>query len=295
MASKYEFSLTKGRRIATLLTQNKKNNKHIYLYNHNFIGCSECKNTKGCKCCSNNCCTKEYHEGDNDGYPKLQAPKQTKFIVAPTNIKNTVSNIFVVGPAGAGKSVFVGGYLKNFQTIYKHIPVFLISEGDKDDVLDSLINKRIMPKQIVDEELQFSDMQDIAEEYGGLVIIFDDIDALPNDKKSGFIKSSTYALMNSIINNSRKYNISVIFTSHNALDGQHTGTMIRTCSNIVFFTAAINKNMESCLSTYFDCNKDKLNRIKKMAEDSSSHWISISTTLPKVVITEHDIFKLEDI
>jgi hypothetical protein len=293
--SKYEFSISKGRRIATLLTANKKNNKTIYLYNKNFIGCNECKNNKGCKCCDGNCCSKEYHEGDDEGYPKLETPKQTKFMIAPTNIKHQISNLFVVGPAGAGKSVFVSSYIKNFQTIYKHIPIFLISEGAKDDVLDPLINKRIMPNQIVEEELNFSDFQDIAEEYNGLVIIFDDIDALPNDKKTGFLKSSTYALMNSIINNSRKYNISVIFTSHNALDGAHTGTMIRTCSNIVFFTAAINKNLENCLITYFDCNKDKLNRIKKLAEEDGSHWISIATTLPKCVITEHTIFKLEDI
>jgi hypothetical protein len=293
--SKYQFSVNKGRRIATLLTSNKKSNKQIYLYNKNFIGCSECKNNKSCKCCDGNCCTKEYHDGDDEGYPKLQSPNNTKFIVAPTNLKNSVSNIFVVGPAGAGKSVFVASYLKNFQTLYKHIPVFLISEGMKDEVLDPLINKRIMPNQIIQEELAFSDFQDIAEEYKGLVIVFDDIDALPNDKKTGFIKSSTYALMNSIINNSRKYNIHVIFTSHNALDGHHTGTMIRTCSNIVFFTAAINKNMESCLLTYFDTPKDRLNRIKKLAEDEQSHWISIATTLPKVVITEHSIFKLEDI
>jgi hypothetical protein len=295
MTSKYEFSLSKGRRIATLLTSNKKTNKTIYLYNKNFIGCNECKNNKGCKCCDGNCCSKEYHEGDDETYPKLETPKQTKFMIAPTNIKHQISNLFVVGPAGAGKSVFVSNYLKNFQTIYKHIPVFLISEGSKDDVLDPLINKRIMPKQIVDEELNFEDFQDIAEEYGGLVIIFDDIDALSNDKKTGFLKSTTYALMNSIINNSRKYNISVIFTSHSALDGAHTGTMIRTCSNIIFFTAAINKNIESCLLTYFDVGKDRLNRIKKLAEEDGSHWISVATTLPKCVITEHTTFRLDDI
>jgi hypothetical protein len=294
--SSYGFSLTAGRRIAQLITNNKKNNKTIYLYNPKFIGCSDCKNTKNCRCEKedNECCTLKYHDGAEETYPLLTTPNNTKFMIAPTNIPHNVSNIYITGAQGSGKSIFCRDYLKVFLNIYKDTPVILISEGERDDALDPYITKRIMPKSIIEEDLKFSDFQDISEEYGNLVIIFDDIDALPSDKKNN-LKKTTYDLMNSIINNSRKYNIHVLFTSHNALEGHYTGTMIRSCSNWVFFTNTANKNIERCAGAYFDIDLNKFKKIKKRAEDENSHWISVSNTIPKCIITEHSIYKLDDV
>ena len=292
--SNYGFSLNTGRRIAELITNNKKNNKSIYLYNPKYIGCSDCKNTKSCKCHNGSCCTLNYHKGAEEVYNILNSPPSTKFMISPTNIPHNVSNIFITGSQGSGKSIFCRDYLKVFLNLHSDTPVILISEGEKDDALDPYITKRIMPKSIIEEDLKFSDFQDISNDYGQLVIIFDDIDALPTDKKNN-IKKATYDLMNSIINNSRKYNIHVIFTSHNALENHYTGTMIRSCSNWVFFTQTANKNIERCASTYFDLDLNKFKKVKKMAEEENSHWISVCNTIPKCIITEHSIYKIDDI
>jgi hypothetical protein len=294
--SNFGFNLKGGRRIAVLKSQNKKNNQYIYLYNPKYICSSDCKNMKGCKCMGGCCDTIKYHENVSpEIYQKLDSPPNSKFMVAPTNIKDSVSNLFITGAQGSGKSVFCKDYLKVFKDITKSAPVFLVSEGEKDEVLDPYITKRISPNKIVEENLLFSDFQDIAEEYDGLIIIFDDIDALPSDKSNGFLKKKVYELMNSIINNSRKYKIHVLFTSHNALEGKYTGTMIRSCSNWVFFTNTINKNIEKCAITYFDFTLPQFKRLKELAEKENSHWISVATTIPKVIITEHSIFKLEDL
>lgn len=311
--SNFGLSLTNGRRIAILKTQTKKNNQYIYLYNPKYICSSDCKNDKTCKCSGSSsssegldlaslrsklgsCDTLKYHKGyDGRLHQTLNSPPNSKFMVAPTNIVHSVSNLFVTGSQGSGKSVFCKDYLKVFLEIYKQAPIFLISEGEKDEVLDPYITKRIMPNSIIEEDLKFSDFQDIAEEYEAIAIIFDDIDALPSDKKNGFLKKRVYELMNSIINNSRKYRIHVLFTSHNAMEGAYTGTMIRSCSNWVFFTGTINKNIERCAINYFDFTKPQFNRLKELAEKENSHWISVATTIPKVIITEHSIFKLEDL
>jgi len=294
--SNFGLSLTNGKRIAILKFQNKKANQYIYLYNPKYICSSDCKNTKACKCGGSDCETLQYHKG-NDGeiYQKLNSPPNSKFMVAPTNIKNNVSNLFITGAQGSGKSVFCRDYLRVFLDIYKKSPVFLVSEGEKDEVLDPYITKRIPPNSIIEEDLKFSDFQDISQEYEALAIIFDDIDALSSDKKNGFLKKRVYELMNSLINNSRKYRIHVLFTSHNAMEGAYTGTMIRSCSSWVFFTGTINKNIERCALNYFDFTKPQFTRLKELAEKENSHWVSVANTIPKVIITEHSIFKLEDL
>jgi hypothetical protein len=294
--SQYGFSLTNGKRLAVLKNNTNKITKEIFLYNPKYVCSSDCKNIKGCKCSGKSCETLKYHDGSDENiYQKLNSPEKTKFMLAPTNIIHQVNNLFITGAQGSGKSVFCRDYLKVYKEYYKKAPVFLISEGDTDDVLDPYITKRIKPDDVISQDLKFSDFQDIAEEFGNLIIIFDDIDALPSDKTNGFLKKRVYALMNSIINNSRKYGISVLFTSHNAMEGNFTSTMIRSCSNWVFFTNTINKNIERCALTYFDFTLPQFKRLKQMAEEENSHWISVANTIPKCIITEKSIFKLEDL
>ena len=143
--------------------------------------------------------------------------------------------------------------------------------------------------------MTFEDFEDIAKEHGGLLIIFDDIDAIPNNKENGYLKRKVYELMNSIINNSRKHNINVIFTSHYCLDAKNTGTMISSCSNWVFFSQNMTAQIEQCANKYFGFNKKQINALKELAKKGNTHWISVNRTTPMTITTENDIFKLEDI
>ena len=293
--SQYGFSLSCGRRLAVLKTNNKINNE-IHLYNPKYICSSDCKNIKSCKCSEGKCLTLDYHKNNDDRiFDKLNAPNASKFMLAPTNIVHQTNNLFIAGVQGSGKSFFCKDYLKVYMHYHRKSPVFLISEGAEDPVLDPYITKRIKPEDVISQDLKFSDFQDIASEYGNLIIIFDDIDALPSDKTNGHLKKKVYELMNSIINNSRKYGISVLFTSHNAMEGNYTSTMIRSCSNWVFFTNTINKNIERCALTYFDFTLPQFKRLKQMAEEENSHWISVANTIPKCIVTEKSVFKLEDL
>jgi len=295
MSNKYGFTLNCGRRIAVLKTPKKSDYQTVYLYNPKFVCSSDCKETKACKCSDGKCETKEYHDSFNgEIYQTLEAPKNTKFMISSTNQKHQTNNVYITGPPGCGKSDFVVQYLKIFQQQHKGIPTILISEGAKDDRLDPYITKRIMPQEIINENLNFDDFQDLSSQYGGLIIVFDDIDSLPSDNKNN-LKKRTYDLMNSIINNSRKYNISVIFTSHTCLEGKYTGTMIRACSQWVFFTEHMNTNTENCAKIYFDLNPKQFSKLKTLLEESNSHWCSVVNSTPKVIVSEHNIFKLSDL
>lgn len=290
------FSLECGKRLAVIKKDRKIKDKTVYLYDPEFVASSDCTKKKNCKCDHGKCGTIEYHKDcKSQIFNHITAPKNSTFMIAPTNIIHQVSNFFITGAQGTGKSDFVKQYLRVFIKMNKDIPIFLVSEGSEDENLDPLITKRLSPNSIVEEELTFEDFEDVAKQYGGLMIIFDDVDSLPNSKNNGYMKKTTYDLMNSIINNSRKHNINVIFTSHIALAAADTGTMIRSCSNWIFFRAGITKQIENCAIKYFGMSERQMRQLKIFLDKDKSHWISVNKTLPLTITTEHNIFKVDDL
>lgn len=297
--SQYAFSLTNGKRIAQLICPQKKNNKYIYLYNKKYKAKLECKDTKTCKCSRGKCDTLEYHKDNNESetHNKFITPNKCRFMLSPTNIVDTVSNLFVSGEAGSGKSVFIREYTKGFKELYKKIPVILISECTEDKNLDSVINKRVSPEQIRDEELKFSDFESMAKDYNGLLIIFDDIDSIDDSRKSEYLRDTVYTLMNALINNSRKHNIHIIFSSHRPLEGaKKTGVMLNSCSSWVFFASSMTmQQTQNCAIDKFNLTKDQYDKLKEIVEENNSHWVAINRTIPMTCCTEHNILKVSDL
>ncbi len=297
MTSTFEFSLTNGKRIAKLITNKKKDDKYIYLYNPKFKSSMECKNTIKCKCSGNGkCYTLEYHENATETFKKLIAPPNTRFMIAPSNIPETVTNLFITGPQGCGKSVMVKECTKVFKELNKKIPVILISEAREDKNIDDVINKRVTPEQIRDDDIKFSDFEDMSKEYGGLYIIFDDIDSIDDSKKNGYLRHTVYTLLNALINNSRKHNINIVFTSHKVLEATKTGVMIDSCSSWIFFSSSITlPQVESCAINKFGLTQPQFKKLKEIAEKGDTYWLSINRTIPMTIITEHEIMKVNDL
>ena len=290
--NRYFLSKESGQRIAIITQKGKKGSKDcIYLYDKKYICCTECSEgkKKKCGCCGVSCGFNKYHDGKPTQLKSIKAPEGTSFMITPTNLNNQVSNLFITGRQGLGKSVFVAKYVEQSKQFNKDLPIYLISEAREDKTLDPLINKRITPSQIKEDELKFEDFEDIAKEYGGAIIIFDDIDSL-TDKKPDFLKKNTYALINSIINLSRKNGISVIYTSHTILDGTYSKTMINSCSNWVFFSAGINKQTLDCLNKKFGLSKEQIKKV--LTHKNSTKWFSVNNTAPITITTENETFIL---
>jgi len=291
-SDRYSLNDVEGQRLAFQISKDKKKDKRtIYSYDKKYTCCTECNEgtKKKCSCCGSKCGYEKYHKGKATKMKTIKAEPNTSFMIAPTNLNNQVSNIYITGRQGLGKSVFVSRYIENFKKVNKDIPVYLISEAREDKLLDPLINKRLSPSQIKTDDIKPEDFEDIAKDFGGCVIIFDDIDSL-TDKKPEFLKKNTYALMNALINLSRKHGIHVIYTAHGVLDGCYSKTMINSCSNWVFFSAGINKQVISCLMNKFGLSKEQIKRIIALKDDTK--WISICNTIPMTVITENEIMIL---
>jgi len=278
----YSLNFVSGRKITDIYTNGNKKGS-IYLYDPNYKCRDECK---GKKCCN-------YHDlkDSTTRTDHIIADKGATFLPAFNNLKDQISTFYITGSQGTGKSVLAAKLIKEYKRENKGCPVYCISEAREDATIDNLINKKIMPQEIKDDNLTFEDFQDIACEYGSALILFDDIDSINDQKIKGIsLKHITYQLLNSLINNSRKYNINIIYTAHQPLQGAYSKAVLNSCSNWIFFTANLkNPNVVSCLKNYMNMNKRQIDGLSHL---DNTRWISINQTIPQTITTETETFIL---
>lgn len=272
----YIINFTNGRKITDVIKEDKIIGS-VYLYDENYK-CSEK--------CNKKCCN--YHPSKKilSKVEHIIADETTKFIPSFNNLKNQISIFYITGQQGCGKSVLAASLIKNFRNENKKMPVFCISECKVDDTVDKYLHKKITPQEVKDDNLNFEDFQDIAKEKNGMLILFDDIDSI-SDNKPDKLKSCVYQLLNSLINNSRKYNINIIYTTHRPCEGNYSKAILNSCSNWIYFTNNITNNVRLCMKNYMGLSKENEAIILNL---KNTRWVSINRTLPMSITTEKESF-----
>jgi len=274
----YSLNFSSGKEITDLIQDDKVVGK-IYLYDEKY----KCKDNCNGKCCS-------YHKKkDKKNYEYIKVDNDINLLPSWNNIPNQISIFYITGAQGTGKSVLAAKLMKIYKRQNKGCPIYCVSECKQDDTIDDIITKKITPEDIRDDDLSFNDFQDIAKEYGSLCILFDDIDSCSDVKKKGVsLKHLTYQLLNSLINNSRKYNINIIYTSHRPCEGAYSKTILNSCSNWIFFTQNITNNIKLCMKEYMGLSKKQQSLLLNL----ESRWVSINRTIPLTITTENECFIL---
>lgn len=272
----YTLNFSNGRKITDVI----KGDKIIgsaYLYDENYK-CSEN--------CNRKCCNYHPAKMNLSKAEHIIADDKTTFIPAFNNLKNQISIFYITGQQGCGKSVLAGNLIKNFRNENKKGGVICISECKVDDTIDKYLHKKITPQEVKDDNLNFEDFQDIAKERGSLLMLFDDIDSI-SDNKPDKLKSCVYQLLNSLINNSRKYNINIIYTTHRPCEGNYSKAILNSCSNWIYFTNNVTNNVRLCMKNYMGLSKEQEQILLNL---KNTRWISINRTLPMTITTEKETF-----
>jgi len=223
----------------------------------------------------------------------------------PTNNKNTTDVNFYSGARGSGKSGTLSLYLKNYIMQYPHNKIFMVSEGDKDEFLDKLVDKWFVVREPTEEQKNDNPNKLIELEDGKFLfptdgirfelfnkpclIIFDDIDEL-EDTKEYKAYSNVYKLAGKLIQNSRKKGITICQTSHFTKDNHKTKKISNGCSSFTWFPHDWTEQITSALNSKFGVSKEQ---IKKLKELKDTWQITLFRTCPKVVMTDKEIFILE--
>lgn len=190
-------------------------------------------------------------QGDNHGTRELiYGPKTTPRVI-PFNDERDV--IYISGPSGSGKSTQAGIYAKYYHLMFPKNKIFLFSMKTSDQTLDKY---PFITRIKLDDELYLDPIQ--LDELGDALILFDDIDAIPNKK----INKEIQRLIDMVLLQGRDRHISVIFISHLSCDYRRTRLILLESNIIILFPNTVSThNLEYLLTKNMNLSKQDVNNI----------------------------------
>lgn len=188
--------------------------------------------------------------------------------------------LYIAGPTDSGKSYYVSKLLKQFIKIFPNKKIWLLSDVDNDETLDSIKN---VVRIKLDEEL--IDNPIAPEELSDSIVVFDDIDSIQNPK----LYKSIQALRDSLLRRGRHENISVISTSHLLTNYKETRIILNEVNAVTFFPKSGSSSAIQYLLTKY-CGLDK-KQIKKIFE-LPSRWCTVYKNYPCYVMYEKGVYLL---
>ena len=186
---------------------------------------------------------------------------------------------YICAKRGAGKSTYCNEYITSYVKATDG-RVFLVSRFESDPSLQ--LPERGLQLSI--DELMGLEMSDLENS----LIVFDDIHNVNYSKKeTSFLESFILDL----IENSRHFSLSALITSHLITKYAKTRAILNECSSLVIFPQYSNKHqIDYALKQYFGFDNQQIKQIYQLKQ---SRWVQIQTTIPKFILTQHEIFIYE--
>jgi hypothetical protein len=215
-------------------------------------------------------------------YKEVKLKDKATFQVIP-NKKAERTIRYVTGASGSGKSYFTKEYADEYKKMYPKREIFILSSIKEDKTLDKI--KGLKRIKLDGQEFLTNDLT--AEDFKDSLVIFDDTDCL-TDKRQ---KLKVDAILNSVLETGRHFNVEVVYTSHLACDGLRTRRILNECKSVTIFPTGLGgKSMKYLLDNYFGLDKEQIKKIKKL----ESRWVCIQKSFPMVAISIKDTFILND-
>lgn len=218
---------------------------------------------------------------NDKGVNEIKIP-DGKVQVLPNN--DIVEKVYISAPSGAGKSTFVGNWMKEYKKIHKEDPIYLFSSVDEDKPLDKHNPIRIeLDDELLDEPLEPVELEKS-------LVVFDDTDTIRQKE----IRSYLASLRDHLLEVGRHYKIRLLITSHLLSNYAHTRRILNEATSVVLYPKAGTGtyHIKSFLKTY--CGFDSIQTKKFIT--LPSRWVLINRGYPQYVIYEHGCYipKIDD-
>lgn len=201
-----------------------------------------------------------------------------KGVLQPLPNKEVVEKIYVSAPSGAGKSTWVGKWMKEYRKMFKDDEMYVFSAIDEDKPLDKNKPTRItLDDELINDPIEPS-------EIPNSLVIFDDTDTI-RDRKMSIILA---VLRDYILEVGRHFDIRMLITSHLLSNFQHTRRILNESTAVVVFPKSGSGvyHIKRFLQTYAGLDK---NEIKKFL-NLPSRWVAIYRSYPQYVIYEKGVY-----
>jgi len=210
---------------------------------------------------------------------KLVLREKGKFEYIPS--KKVIERVLVCGISGSGKSTWCSRYIYNWKKAHggngkKARPFYIVSNLDKDEVLDKYDPTRLDLEDIAYNGIEIEDIEDS-------IILLDDIDTIENPS----VRRGVRSFCNNLLEISRHYETYLLITSHQIQNYQQTKVQLNEATNVVLFP----KNNARAVNNYLRCYEyftpEQIQRILNI----NSRWIMICKHhTPSYILTEKQAY-----
>lgn len=185
--------------------------------------------------------------------------------------------LYIAGPAGSGKSTYVGNYAKQFAKLHPDRKIILFSRISDDPALADLLYKKItLTEELIENPLQLEEVTD------GTLVIFDDIDTISNPK----LMRSIYNFQAQVLELGRHKDIKCLITSHliNGNDRKQCKTIMNEMQTLTIFpqSGAVSQ-IRYVLERHWGLEYKQVSKLLKM----ESRWITLFKNSPQILMAEN--------
>lgn len=192
-------------------------------------------------------------------------------IFSPIPLQITRECIYACGPSGSGKSCYVANYAMNYLKLFPENRVYLLSRLDKDKSIDQIPNllRIVVTPDIVNYEIKHN-------EFENSLVIFDDIDTIPNAKVKAFIEN----LLDDLLQTGRHANTYVAATTHLLYNGKKSRMLLNEIHCATIFPGRSTRHSINYLcEKYFGLTRKQVSEICQLP----SRWITLYKSPPMVL------------
>jgi len=203
---------------------------------------------------------------------------------------DTPDRIYIAGASGVGKSSFSAQFVLEYHIKYPENKIYMYSTHQAEHAYSRLPIeyqelKTLLPDSIPPPGSNSpSNEPPTVQDFKNSLVLFDDVDNL-QDKN---LQNAVNGLQSDLLANGRKYHVSVMIIAHQLMNYKQTRNILSECYRVVFFPQSSKYHVNRYLKTYAGIQKSDIDRIM----NTRSRWICLQTTVPNIVMAEHDVFIL---
>lgn len=176
--------------------------------------------------------------------------------------------------SGAGKSYLARSIAENYLRLFPDREVYLISQQEHDETLDNM--KPHPPKRI--DYTTFATDPPSMDEFEKCLIIFDDVDCIPNPHGKAVLQ-----LIDEVCMRGRHTVTSAIICTHYLSCGLKTRLSLSEAHYLCIYPFATSpKAMEYALTTYAGMTREQIQKLRTL----NSRWVIVSKQYPTYVLAE---------
>ena len=210
----------------------------------------------------------------------------------PLKSEQERSTIYISGASGKGKSYLINEISEMYHALFPNNKLYFFTKNDWKN--DRSLNKDLYEFVNVGKFIEHYSNEDMLEkflltsEFNNSFFIFDDIAAL--EKISKEAAHTLQTVIDIILENKRKAQISIAILSHVPTNYKQTALLIREMKQYYLFPGNLQAKSDRILNTYLGLSKKEIGKI--VEEDSTdTTWLCVDNER-RIIFTQKKIYFL---